>query len=287
MIQRVSVRAIIKKNNRILLLRRSNGRPAVIGKYQLPGGRIEYGIDPERALEDYIFRTTGLTLELAHIHDVVSYVDPQNRNLHYIYLVFLVGVKDDKVQLSERYDHYMWRQKSDINVDEITIATQQIINLTQRVSPLLMQINNVDKKATINNYSVIYTDGGSRGNPGPSATGYIITNSRGQIIREGGMYIGITTNSVAEYTAVKHALYMAIELGLHYVDFRCDSTMVVEQMSNRQNNTNVELQEIQEEITRLLPQLKKVRFTHIRRSANHLADTHVNHVLDQRLIDKN
>ena len=47
----------------------------------------------------------------------------------------------------------------------------------------------------------IYTDGGSRGNPGPSATGYVISNN-GNVLEEGGRYLGITTNNQAENQAM-------------------------------------------------------------------------------------
>ena len=48
----------------------------------------------------------------------------------------------------------------------------------------------------------MYTDGGSRGNPGKAAIGVVIYNKNNKKIKELSKYIGIATNNVAEYTAL-------------------------------------------------------------------------------------
>ena len=49
---------------------------------------------------------------------------------------------------------------------------------------------------------IIEADGGSRGNPGPSACGYVLMDEQGQVLVDKGVYLGITTNNQAEYQAI-------------------------------------------------------------------------------------
>src|SRR5690606_17537462 len=84
---------------------------------------------------------------------------------------------------------------------------------------------------TSKDHLVLYTDGGSRGNPGPSAAGFVVMNDKEHVIHEGGMYLGITTNNQAEYQAVMLGLEKAFEMGARTVDVRLDSLLVVNQMN--------------------------------------------------------
>ena len=59
---------------------------------------------------------------------------------------------------------------------------------------------------------VIYTDGGSRGNPGPAGAGFIITDSKGKALQGKGIFLGQATNNVAEYNGLLHALIAAKKL---------------------------------------------------------------------------
>jgi ribonuclease HI len=281
--QRVTVRAIIKKDERTLFLRRSDGRPAVVGKYQLPGGRLEYGEDPKDALGRYLKETTGLTVQTTQLFDVASYIDHSNRDIQYIYIVYLVSITGNtKVQLSSRYDHYIWKKLVSMSVTELTAATQLLLNLSQRSLPLSETIYSEDDVKQTSNvkHVIIYTDGGSRGNPGPSASGYVIMNEQEQIIHEGGMYLGITTNNQAEYQAVRLALEKAFEMGVSSIDFRLDSLLVVNQMNGLYSVKNRELWPIHERIKVLIASFNKVRFGHVKREFNQLADGMVNKILD-------
>jgi len=274
--QRICVRAIIKKNDKILFLRRAAGRPAVLGKYQLPGGRVRYGEMPDEALAAYIKETTGLKTQVSQLKSVVSYVDHNNRELHYLYLVYVVGVSGkDKVALNQRYDHYEWKPPQDALPSRITEATRLILSISQHSDSKY-----VDKKTTSTNAAIIYSDGGSRGNPGPSAAGYIIMTDHEAVVHEGGAYLGVTTNNVAEYQAVKLALEKALELGFQTIDFRVDSLLVANQMKGIYRVKNRELWTIHENITELMTRFKKVRFSHVRREFNQPADSIVNKVLD-------
>ena len=133
---------------------------------------------------------------------------------------------------------------------------------------------------------IIYTDGGSRGNPGPSASGYVIMDAQEQIIEDGGEYLGITTNNQAEYQAVKLALEQAYKFNPKRIHFKIDSLLVVNQMIGKFKIKNKDLWPINESIRRLIQEHDaKVAFTHVRREFNKLADQKVNEVLDSRTSD--
>lgn len=129
----------------------------------------------------------------------------------------------------------------------------------------------------------IYTDGASRGNPGKASYGYLIRGSEGEILKKSGEYIGITTNNVAEYTAVLESLKAAIALkgeDSASIDFYMDSKLVVEQLSGRYKIKNTNLLKIIIQIKNLLNHFDKVEFTHIPRALNFEADELANIALD-------
>ncbi len=137
---------------------------------------------------------------------------------------------------------------------------------------------------------IIYTDGASRGNPGPSSYGFTITDETGQIIHEEGEYIGITTNNVAEYTgylsALKKVKEKFAELGLIEIDHFADSRLVVEQLSGRFKVKSPHLREIISEIRILERDLGQIIHKHIFREKNTLADRLANIALDSKNFKK-
>lgn len=129
---------------------------------------------------------------------------------------------------------------------------------------------------------IIYTDGASRGNPGKASFGFTICDGRGELIYQQGKYIGITTNNVAEYTAVLESLKWIKEnikdnLSLEYF---ADSKLVVEQLSGRFKVKSPHLKPIIEEIRGLALGFGGVLFTHIPREQNTAADKLANIALD-------
>ena len=80
---------------------------------------------------------------------------------------------------------------------------------------------------------VIYTDGASKGNPGPSGAGGDILTPDGETIEEFHEYLGRTTNNVAEYEAVRIGLARALALGARRVTVRLDSELVANQLTGR------------------------------------------------------
>ena len=126
----------------------------------------------------------------------------------------------------------------------------------------------------------LYADGGSRGNPGPSASGYVITDMDNNILKKSGVYLGITTNNQAEYQALKFGLEEVQKLGAREVEVYMDSLLVINQLKGVYKIKNRDLWPIHEAIKEIAKQLKKVNYFHIPRELNKLADAEVNTTLD-------
>lgn len=129
----------------------------------------------------------------------------------------------------------------------------------------------------------IFSDGGSRGNPGPSASGFVILDMEDNLLIEKGIYLGVTTNNVAEYTALKLALEECRKIGVRKVDAYLDSLLVVNQMKGIFKIKNRDLWPIHDAIKKLAATFDKVEFSHVPREFNKLADAEVNKALDEHL----
>ena len=129
---------------------------------------------------------------------------------------------------------------------------------------------------------IIYTDGGSRGNPGPAAAGFVIEN------KGYGEYLGKTTNNIAEYTAIVLALRKVrailgkTKAKQTEVEMRMDSELAVRQLTGKYRIKNEGIQPLFFEIWNLKFDFKKVDFVHVRREENKDADAMVNKVLDEQ-----
>lgn len=284
--QRIAVRAIVRRDERVLLIRRANGRPTILGRYELPGGKLEYGEQPEDALERYLNDETGLTIKAAQLFDVLTYIDHDDRNLQYVFVLYLVSLdsQHDKVKLSQNYSHYIWDKISSIHQAELTESTKLLLGISQQaVEPIGhegMIGNDVLESKDVSSRVIVYSDGGSRGNPGPSAAGFVIMNEGEAVLHEGGMYLGITTNNQAEYHGVRLGLEKALSMGARIVDFRLDSMLVVNQLKGVYDIKNRDLWPINERIHELVAKFDKVSFSHVKREFNQLADGMVNKILN-------
>jgi ribonuclease HI/ADP-ribose pyrophosphatase YjhB (NUDIX family) len=279
--QRISVRAVIRDNDKVLLLKRSSGRASILGKYELPGGRVEYGEQPEDTLRRSLHGGAGLHVQTLQLYDAVTYIDRDDRDIQYIVLVYLVALAPGHhgITLGEGYGRYDWTRPSMIRQDDITDLTSLLLGILQQQSVAGGEVAQSERpigRAEV----VVYSDGGSRGNPGPSAAGFVILNTDQEVIEQGGEYIGITTNSQAEYHGVRIGLERARELGYTRLDFRVDSMLVVNQMNGVYKVKNRELWPIYERIKRIVSEFEWVRFSHVRREFNRLADGMVNKTLD-------
>ncbi len=129
---------------------------------------------------------------------------------------------------------------------------------------------------------IIHTDGGSRGNPGQAAIGVVI-QKQSSLIANYGKRLGVTTNNVAEYFAVKDALLFVISNNMERddIDFFLDSELVVKQLNGVYKIKDKTLQTYSSDIKILITKWgREVRFTHVKREQNKQADRLVNEALD-------
>jgi len=146
--------------------------------------------------------------------------------------------------------------------------------------------SNVDKKTTNFKELTLYADGGSRGNPGPSASGFALLDDNGEIIVKKGIYLGVTTNNQAEYQSLKFGLQEAQKLQAQTVKVFMDSQLVIRQMQGIYKVKNRDLWPIYTAIKDLVTTFKKVEFKHVPRELNKIADGAVNEALDEVLSKK-
>jgi ribonuclease H / adenosylcobalamin/alpha-ribazole phosphatase len=124
------------------------------------------------------------------------------------------------------------------------------------------------------------TDGGSRGNPGPAAYGYVLEAEDGTVLDARGEAIGTATNNVAEYSGLIAGLESALERGVDEVEVVSDSELLVKQMRGEYKVKNDTLRELVDDAHALADKLKRVSYTAVRREHNELADRLVNEALD-------
>ena len=124
------------------------------------------------------------------------------------------------------------------------------------------------------------TDGGSRGNPGPAAYGYVLETEDGTVLDARGDTIGVATNNVAEYSALIAGLESALERDVTELEVVSDSELLVKQMRGEYKVKNEALRELVADADALARRMSKVTYTAVRREHNELADTLVNEALD-------
>jgi len=130
---------------------------------------------------------------------------------------------------------------------------------------------------------LIYCDGGSRGNPGPSAVGAVVldpSTDQPRRLTEVSECIGITTNNVAEYRALIAGLEAAAPFGARRVRVRADSKLVIEQVKGTWKVKQPHLRPLLDEARALLADYEVVDLRHVPRAENHAADALVNAALD-------
>ena len=127
---------------------------------------------------------------------------------------------------------------------------------------------------------VLRTDGASRGNPGPAAAGVIIEAIDGTLIARGGHSLGEMTNNQAEYRALIYGLKAVAGYQPSAVEVYLDSDLLVHQLNGRYQVRDAALRPLFDEARRLAQALPQVRFSHVPRALNRLADAEANKALD-------
>lgn len=126
-----------------------------------------------------------------------------------------------------------------------------------------------------------YSDGGSRGNPGPAGYGVVIVDEQEAVIAELNGALGHSTNNVAEYEGLLAALRYALEHGHRVLRVRSDSLLLVQQMKGVYRVKHPGLQPLHQEATRLVARFDRVLFEHVRRHLNARADALANRAMDE------
>jgi phosphoribosylglycinamide formyltransferase-1 len=130
------------------------------------------------------------------------------------------------------------------------------------------------------NEVIAYTDGASRGNPGPAASGFILTDSNGTQLQAKAFFIGRNTNNVAEYTGVVKALEAAIKIGAQRVIVFSDSQLLVRQINGEYKVKSEQIRPLFQQVLEMLDRFEDWKVQYVCRERNKEADKLVNQALN-------
>ena len=130
----------------------------------------------------------------------------------------------------------------------------------------------------------ISTDGGSRGNPGPSAIGVVIKDKNNKVISEVSKFIGITTNNVAEYLAVIYGLQECAFIGAETLVLNVDSQLIARQLTGKYKVKDSNMRIFHGIATNLMRFFKKVTIVEVPREDNHESDKLVNKAFENKTL---
>ncbi len=130
------------------------------------------------------------------------------------------------------------------------------------------------------NEVIAYIDGGSRGNPGPAAAGFILTDSDGTQLQAKAFFIGRNTNNVAEYTGVVKALEAAIKIGAKRLIVFSDSQLLVRQINGEYKVKSELIRPLFQQAVEMLGRFESWKVQYVCREKNKEADKLVNQALD-------
>jgi ribonuclease HI len=126
-----------------------------------------------------------------------------------------------------------------------------------------------------------HCDGGSRGNPGPSGFGAVITDAHGKTLAELSEYLGIRTNNFAEYSGLLAVLAWALEHGHKRVKLVSDSELMVKQIQGKYKVNSVDLKPLWQQARDRIAKLDAFEITHALRHKNKAADALANQAMDR------
>ncbi|MFP3985512.1 MAG: ribonuclease HI family protein [Candidatus Bathyarchaeia archaeon] len=131
----------------------------------------------------------------------------------------------------------------------------------------------------------IYTDGASRGNPGPAAIAVKIIDETGATVKKASKFLGKRTNNEAEYEAVIAALELAHNFTEGYIQCFLDSELVTKQLNGEYTVRNPQLEKLWLRVRELQQHFQKVTFNHVSRSDKNIkeVDKLANNLLDNVL----
>lgn len=130
----------------------------------------------------------------------------------------------------------------------------------------------------------VYTDGASRGNPGPCAIGIHILNEEQKLVYQEATYLeNQNTNNFAEYKAVIRALELAVQNHVKELSLFSDSEFLIRQLQKKYKVKSPNIKPLFRQCQELIKQIPKSRFEHIPREKNQEADALANQALDEKV----
>jgi ribonuclease HI len=130
--------------------------------------------------------------------------------------------------------------------------------------------------------AILWTDGASRGNPGPAGIGALLKTPSGEVLSADSAYLGRATNNVAEYKALLLGLERALALGVRRIEVRADSELLVKQIKGEYQVRSPGLRPLYQSAIKLLARFESSRLVHVRREQNGEADRLANAGIDSR-----
>ena len=175
------------------------------------------------------------------------------------------------------------------NVVELSLSTHSAGDIvTEKDHALAKKIDEIISQKPIKKIkgltkAKLFTDGGSRGNPGPSATGFVILDLDGNVVKKAGEYIGESTNNQAEYTALKKGLAACKTYGVKSIDVYMDSELIINQLNGKYKIKNQGLKPLYENVKKIEKSFDNINYSHVPREQNSIADGLVNEAMDNVL----
>lgn len=274
--QKIKTIAIIKDKENYLLLKNNKNQ------FELPQNNLAIGEQPEvslsRKLSD-LFNKTPVDVKL---NDVISYLPSVDSQRTFLYIIYDIKYDNfDKVKLSNSTDKYhsvelVSRSANLAKVEALTDESRFILDI---VSQSISRTPSFGDSTIEPKDYVVFTDGGSRGNPGQSAAAYVILH-KGEVLESGGEFLGITDNAQAEYHGLRLGLEAANRLNLKNITVKMDNLMVVNQMNGIYKVKNRSLWPLYSKMKKLSDEFNNIDIVHVRRESNTQADNKVNEILD-------
>ncbi len=279
--QRIRVVGIIQDERDVLIMKKAQGRVDGTPTWELPTGKIKFGEQPEEAIERTLEEYLGVEVtKQTKLHDVVTFMAPQGSSqLSNLYIVYFITLgAETKLHPRERYSAYKYIKPEEVGNYRLDEASMIVLEMEGRG-----QTRSNYKEVA--NSATVYVDGSSRGNPGPSGIGYKVVGVNGEILAQGGEFIGFATSRVAEYYAMKEGCEQAIELGLKSVRFVSDNLMLVNQLNGIYKVKNRDILAIYDDVRRLSENFEACAFVHVARECNVDADAEANAAIDRHFAE--
>lgn len=234
------------------------------------------------------------------VNDEVEFVDKVQKDDPSTWKVFANGVIDTIIEkrlgaiTDDDYDGHERFENKEVMIQTYQKYYGPEVNQNTPVKMIhftLKPLNDVSEttiaqKVTDVKEAKLYADGGSRGNPGPSASGYVLYDMNDKIVVKNGIYLGVTTNNQAEYQALKFGLEEALKHNVVNIHVYMDSMLVVNQMNGIFQVKNRDLWPIHDAIKQLAKNFKHITYTHVPRALNKAADAEVNQALDAHATER-